>query len=102
MSRSGPSAPAQAPPHAAGEFDDRMGPNSGREQMVELNPTRFNVLLPPEQEGWHRTVRQLLAPQGVQTVSVQSGREALRVVESGNVHVAVLDAGMPLRGGWQV
>jgi CheY-like chemotaxis protein len=71
--------------------------------MVDTtHPTRFNVLLPYEQEGWHQTVRQLLEPQGVQTVPVRSGREALRIVESGGVHVAVLDTDMPQLNGLQV
>ena len=65
-------------------------------------PTRLNVLLPYEQEGWHQTVRQLLGPQGVQTVAARNGREALRIMESGTVHVAVLDAEMPQLGGMQI
>lgn len=44
----------------------------------------------------------LLEPQGVQTVSVRSGREALDAIESGHVHVAVLDVRMPQLGGMQV
>jgi CheY-like chemotaxis protein len=55
-----------------------------------------------EQEGWHQTVRQLLEPQGVQTVSARSGREALSLIESRPIHVAVLDAQMPQLGGLQV
>jgi CheY-like chemotaxis protein len=71
--------------------------------MVDLAPpTRLNVLLPYGQEGWHQTVRQLLEPQGVQTVAARNGREALRMVEAGNVHVAVLDTEMPQLGGMQV
>ena len=65
-------------------------------------PTRFTVLLANEQEGWHQTVRGLLEPQGVQTVSVHSGREALQRIEREPVHVAVLDAQMPQLGGLQV
>jgi CheY-like chemotaxis protein len=63
---------------------------------------RFTVLLANEQAGWHQTVRQLLEPQGVQTLSARSGREALRLIESEPVHVAVLDAQMPQLGGLQV
>src|SRR3954453_14157284 len=62
---------------------------------------RFTVLLANEQEGWHQTVRQLLQPQGVQTVSARSGREALNLIESRPIHVAVLDAHMPQLGGLQ-
>ena len=51
---------------------------------------------------WHQTVRGLLEPQGVQTIVARSGREALRVLESRPVHVAVLDANMPQLGGLQV
>jgi CheY-like chemotaxis protein len=65
-------------------------------------PGRFKVLLANEQEGWHQTVRRLLEPQGVQTLSARSGREALELIESTPVHVAVLDAQMPQLGGLQV
>src|SRR2546421_11428647 len=64
-------------------------------------PGRFKVLLANEQEGWHQTVRRLLEPQGVQTLSARSGREALELIESTPVHVAVLDAQMPQLGGMQ-
>src|SRR5678816_2921896 len=71
--------------------------------MVQANEsTRFTVLLANEQEGWHQTVRGLLEPQGVQTVAARSGREALELIESTPVHVAVLDTQMPQLGGLQV
>ena len=63
---------------------------------------RFTVLLANEQEGWHQTVRHLLEPQGVQTVSARSGREALSLIESRPIHVAVLDYQMQGLGGLQV
>ena len=63
---------------------------------------RFTVLLANEQEGWHQTVRGLLEPQGVQTISARSGREALEVLESKPIHAAVLDHQMPQLGGLQV
>ena len=64
--------------------------------------TRLTVLLADEQEVWARTVRDLLAPQGVQTVAAHTGREALRLIESGTIDVAVLDQTMPQLGGMQV
>ncbi|MGD0540039.1 MAG: response regulator [Tepidisphaeraceae bacterium] len=71
--------------------------------MLNAKPTnRFTVLLANEQEEWHQTIRGLLQPQGVQTVSAHSGREALDLIESLPVHVAVLDAQMPQLGGLQV
>jgi DNA-binding NtrC family response regulator len=71
--------------------------------MVQASHTnRFTVLLANEQEDWHQTVRGLLKPQGVQTVSAHSGREALDLIESIPVHAAVLDAQMPQLGGLQV
>jgi two-component system response regulator YesN len=63
---------------------------------------RFTVLLANETEGWHQTVRQLLEPQGVQTLSARSGREALNLIESRPIHVAVLDHQMQGLGGLQV
>ena len=65
-------------------------------------PTRLSVLLPANQEVWHTTVSRLLEPQGIQTVPARSGREALRIVESGTVHVCVLDNEMPQLGGMQI
>jgi DNA-binding NtrC family response regulator len=71
--------------------------------MVQTERTnRLTVLLANEQEGWHQTVRGLLEPQGVQTLSARSGREALDLIESRPVHVAVLDQAMPQLGGLQV
>ena len=63
---------------------------------------RLTVLLANEQESWHQTVRGLLQPQGVQTLSARSGREALEMIERQPVHVAVLDQQMPQLGGLQV
>src|SRR5208282_227593 len=68
----------------------------------EQDNNRLTVLLADEQEEWHWTVRGLLEPQGVQTASARSGRQALELIESGSVHVAVLDAHMPQLGGLQV
>jgi len=71
--------------------------------MVDApHQNRLTVLLANEQERWHQTVRTLLEPQGVQTISARSGREALHLIESTPVHVAVLDAQMPQLGGMQV
>jgi CheY-like chemotaxis protein len=71
--------------------------------MVGTDPSsRFTVLLANEQEEWQQTVRHLLEPQGVQTVSARNGREALRLIQTIPVHVAVLDAQMPQLGGLQV
>lgn len=63
---------------------------------------RFTVLLANENEGWHQTVRQLLEPQGVATISARGGREALSLIESKPIHVAVLDYHMQGLGGMQV
>lgn len=71
--------------------------------MLEANSSnRLTVLLANEQEGWHQNVRGLLEPQGVQTLSARSGREALDLLQSRPVHVAVLDTQMPQLGGLQV
>jgi two-component system, NtrC family, response regulator HydG len=63
---------------------------------------RLTVLLADENQDWAQTVRGLLAPQGVQTVAARTGREALDLIQSGTIHVAVLDQRMPQLGGLQV
>src|SRR5215212_11673247 len=71
--------------------------------MTNVSPNnRFSVLLAHDQGGWQDNVRRLLEPQGVQTLSVRSGREALDVIQHTQVHVAVLDQSMPQLGGLQV
>ena len=67
-----------------------------------LSGSRFTVLLANEAEGWHQTVRSLLEPQGVATVTARSGREALDLVQQRQIHVVVLDQQMPQLGGLQV
>jgi DNA-binding NtrC family response regulator len=67
-----------------------------------IDTNRFTVLLANETEGWHQTVRQLLQPQGVQTLSARSGRDALQLIESRPIHVAVLDSQMQGLGGLQI
>jgi CheY-like chemotaxis protein len=71
--------------------------------MVQTSPSnRLTVLLANDQETWHKTVRGLLEPQGVRTVSARSGREAVDIIEGEPIHVAVLDTHMPGLGGLQV
>jgi CheY-like chemotaxis protein len=71
--------------------------------MVQTShQNRLTVLLANDQENWHKTVRGLLEPQGVRTVSARSGREALDIIENDSIHVAVLDTHMPGMGGLQV
>ncbi len=63
---------------------------------------RLTVLLADESDGSSATVRQLLRPQGVQTLVARTGREALDMVRSQPVHIVVLDVQMPQLGGLQV
>src|SRR5579862_8537549 len=83
-------------------FQARVASPVGVAMVQATVPNRLTVLLANEQEGWHHTVRTLLEPQGVQTLSARSGREALQLIESQPIHVAVLDAQMPQLGGMQV
>jgi|SRR6185369_14522470 DNA-binding NtrC family response regulator len=71
-------------------------------QTQHAHQNRFTVLLANEHEGWHQTVRGLLEPQGVATLSARSGREALDLIEHRPIHVVVLDQQMPQLGGLQV
>ena len=63
---------------------------------------RLTVLLADEPDGSHLTVRSLLESQGVKTLVARTGREALEMVQSQPVHVAVLDVKMPQLSGMQV
>ena len=68
--------------------------------MVQANNAhRLTVLLADEHEDWARTVRGLLAPQGVQTVAARTGREALRLIESGQPLVGPLPSEIAVSTG---
>ncbi len=71
--------------------------------MVQTSShNRLTVLLANDHEGWNETARLMLEPFGVQTIYAHSGREALSLIESQPIHVAVLDTQMPQLGGMQV
>ena len=60
---------------------------------------RFNVLLTEDREHasehWTQQLARLLSPQGVHTLLVRSGHEAIELAERLPVHAAVLDLGTP-------
>lgn len=76
--------------------------------MVEVRPNnhttperraRLNLLLTHadwRDEAWADQLPRLLAPMGVHVVRAASGREATRVIQSGPVHIAVVDLSLPL------
>ena len=71
--------------------------------MVDVfHNNRLSVLLAHDSEGWQDNVRRLLEPQGVETLAVRSGREALELIQTRPIHVAILDQQMPQLGGLQV
>jgi DNA-binding NtrC family response regulator len=71
--------------------------------MVQTNPAnRLTVLLADQADQWSSTLRKMLEPQGVFTIGVPTGREALRLIEGGSIHVAVLDQRLPQMTGMQV
>jgi len=70
--------------------------------VMGTEQSRFTVLLPPTAEAWKGIVTSLLAPLGVQTLIVRSGREALGLIEDRKAHAVVLDMQMPQLGGMQI
>lgn len=61
--------------------------------------SRFNVLLTEDRqrphEHWTVQLPRLLEPQGIQAFVVRTGREAMEVVASVEIHAAVIDAATP-------
>lgn len=52
-----------------------------------------------QEDCWADLLPRLLEPMGVQAVRVRSGREAVNVVQSTPVHIAVVDLSLPLEPG---
>jgi CheY-like chemotaxis protein len=63
---------------------------------------RLNILFADPDSDWQATAASVLDPIGVSAISVRTGQEALSRMESGEVHVAVLDQNMPQLSGLQV
>jgi CheY-like chemotaxis protein len=63
---------------------------------------RLTVLFGDADAVWHDTAAAMLQPFGVSTVQARTGREALDRIESGEVHVAILDQNLPQLSGLQV
>lgn len=63
---------------------------------------RLRVLFADIETDWHNQAAELLAPHGIETVRVRTGREALARMESESFHVAVLDQNIPQLSGLQV
>lgn len=63
---------------------------------------RLTVLFGDADSLWHDTAAAMLQPFGVSTVQARTGREALDRIESGEVHVAILDQNLPQLSGLQV
>jgi len=67
-----------------------------------MTPNRLKILFADPESDWHRTTAAMLEPHGVEAIQVRTGREALARIESGDIHVAVLDNNMPQLSGLQV
>jgi DNA-binding NtrC family response regulator len=63
---------------------------------------RLKVLFADPEAAWHQTTSAMLEPFGIEPLGVRTGREALSRIESGEIHVAVLDQNMPQLSGLQV
>lgn len=60
------------------------------------NSPRLNVLLTDGQKSWSSHLPRLLEPQGVQAFSAETVNEALEVIQSHPIHVAVVDITLPM------
>jgi len=67
-----------------------------------MESNRFTVMFAQTDADWHSQAIALLEPQGVRTIFVRTGREAVNQIEAGQVHVAVLDQQLPQLNGLQV
>ena len=71
-------------------------------RTVTGQPGRLNLLLSAagpvawRDESWADALARLLEPMGVQAWRVRSGREATRLLQNTNVHIALVDLALPL------
>ncbi len=68
-------------------------------ETVAKNRSRLHVLLtedrPHGPEHWSKQLPQLLAPQGIETYTASTGREAIDLIERVEFHAAVIDLATP-------
>src|ERR1035437_8869418 len=70
--------------------------------------SRLNLLLTHQERNplagqtWYQTLHQLLAPMGVRTFETTSGKQAVDLIESHPIHLAVVDSRLPAISGLNV
>src|SRR5687768_3891153 len=67
-----------------------------------MNDSRLTVLFADPDAVCFAQAAALLEPHGVNAVQVRTGRDALSRIETGQIHLAVLDQNMPQLSGLQV
>jgi CheY-like chemotaxis protein len=65
--------------------------------MIPGNP--YSILITDDDPAARETLREIVAPQGFHTLLAESGEEAIDLVRSHEVHLALLDMHLPRLSG---
>jgi len=66
---------------------------------ANMAPDQINVLLGRSDWDWPRAVEQLFAPRGIRAMVAVSAGDAVRILETSRVHMALLDVDSRTAGG---
>lgn len=59
----------------------------------------YSILITDDDSGCRETLRDIVEPEGFQTLTASSGEEALDILQDRNVHLVLLDMHMPRLSG---
>jgi CheY-like chemotaxis protein len=62
-------------------------------------PGRFSILIADDDADYRETLREIVAPEGFQTILAEDGEQALDIVQHHNIHLLVCDMHMPRLSG---
>jgi CheY-like chemotaxis protein len=95
-----PATPSPHPPRAAGAWEERGTAHEERQMTAvqEPRPT-YSILVADDDQPSREALRDILTPEGFQTMVASSGEEAVDIVMAQTIHLIVLDMHMPTLTG---
>jgi CheY-like chemotaxis protein len=67
--------------------------------MATKDTNNYSILIADDDDQCRETLREIMEPEGFQTVLASSGEEAVDIVRGGVVHLVLLDMHMPTLTG---
>jgi CheY-like chemotaxis protein len=79
----------------AARFPTTAHPSASLQPAVTVRRLDYSLLITDDDDAFRETLRNIFEPEGFQTLLAHSGEEALEILRSHPVHIALLDQHLP-------